>query len=529
MLAGSVYAQRGTGDWMTAGFDAQRTNWVRSDNKISPASMAKPGFKLVWKMKFDNEARQLNSVNAPSLMDFYIGYRGFRTLAFFSGSADRVIAVDTDLARLEWQNKYTTPADAQGTPGCPGGITASVTRPTHTAYPPPSFGRGFGRGTPAKSGVGEPHQGSVVLAALASRREFAPRPQPVKPSRGTAAPPENPFAPHVQYAMVLSSDGKLHLLWVSNGNEPDPGIPFVPPDANATGLISYDSSVYVATTGSCGAAGNGVWAMDLGTHKVNHWKASSEVAGTAGPAIGPDGKLYVAAGHDLVALSPKKLETLAIYKSPDASFTSTPVIFNYKDKDLIAVTTDDGRLHLLDTSSLNTEQPLARSDAFSSTAYAAGALASWQDAAGTRWILAPAGGEAADKAGFKAAGGELKNGAIVAWKVVDKDGKPALERGWVSRDMTSPLPPIVVNGVVFAVSSGEYRTNDPNVSVSERVQKSGKAVLYALDGLSGKELWNSGDTITSFVHSGALAAGGTRVYVASYDGTQYAFGFPIEH
>ena len=54
-------------------------------------------------------------------------------------------------------------------------------------------------------------------------------------------------------------------------------------------------------------------------------------------------------------------------------------------------------------------------------------------------------------------------------------------------------------------------------------------MLYALDAQTGKELWNSGKTITSFVHSGGLAAGGGRVYVGAYDGTQYAFGFPIEH
>ena len=95
--------------------------------------------------------------------------------------------------------------------------------------------------------------------------------------------------------------------------------------------------------------------------------------------------------------------------------------------------------------------------------------------------------------------------------------------------MVSPLAPVVVNGVVFALSSGEFRSGDPKISAAERANRSKHAVLYALDGLTGKELWNSGDTITSFVHSGGLAAGGSRVYVATYEGTQYAFGFPIEH
>jgi hypothetical protein len=35
--------------------------------------------------------------------------------------------------------------------------------------------------------------------------------------------------------------------------------------------------------------------------------------------------------------------------------------------------------------------------------------------------------------------------------------------------------------------------------------------------------------MTTFVRRGGLAAGGSRVYVATQDGTQYVFGYPIEH
>ena len=105
----------------------------------------------------------------------------------------------------------------------------------------------------------------------------------------------------------------------------------------------------------------------------------------------------------------------------------------------------------------------------------------------------------------------------------------AFQPGWVSRDIAAPLPPIVTNGVVFALSSGEFRSNDPKISAEQRVKKSTNATLYALDGETGKELWNSGQTIGSFVHSGRLSAGETRVYLASYEGTEYAFGIPIEH
>ena len=92
---GVSYGQRGAGDWMTSANDAQRSSWVRMDGKISAESMQKPGFTLLWKVKPKNEARQLNTLTQPALLDFYIGYRGFRSLAFVGGSSDTITGIDT--------------------------------------------------------------------------------------------------------------------------------------------------------------------------------------------------------------------------------------------------------------------------------------------------------------------------------------------------------------------------------------------------------------------------------------------------
>ena len=181
-------------------------------------------------------------------------------------------------------------------------------------------------------------------------------------------------------------------------------------------------------------------------------------------------------------------------------------MFEFKGKDLIAVTTNDGAMHVIDAADLS--KPLASTPAFGS---AGGAVASWQDMSGGRWILAPSAK------------------AVVAWKLVEKSGGVALEAGWTSRDMVTPVTPVIVNGVVFALASGEFRTSDASVTAAQRVAKSSKAVLYSLDAMTGKELWNSGDAISTLVGSGRLAAGGGRIYVGGHDGTQYAFGIGIEH
>ena len=60
--------------------------------------------------------------------------------------------------------------------------------------------------------------------------------------------------------------------------------------------------------------------------------------------MGPDGTLYVATGDgELVALEQGTLTVKSSYKAGKA-FTSSPVVFEYKDKDLIAVATRDGQI-----------------------------------------------------------------------------------------------------------------------------------------------------------------------------------------
>jgi outer membrane protein assembly factor BamB len=97
--------------------------------------------------------------------------------------------------------------------------------------------------------------------------------------------------------------------------------------------------------------------------------------------------------------------------------------------------------------------------------------------------------------------------------VVQEDTVPTLRAGWVSRDIRAPLTAAVVNDVVFAIA---------------RFAPPAPAVLYALDGATGKELWNSGGAIATGVPAG-VSAGGSQVYVATGAGALYAFGFPMEH
>ena len=76
-------------EWTTAAFDAQRTGWVRTDARLTRDAVQKGQFQFLWKATFDNDARQLNSLTPPILLDRLIGYRGFKALGFVGGSSDR--------------------------------------------------------------------------------------------------------------------------------------------------------------------------------------------------------------------------------------------------------------------------------------------------------------------------------------------------------------------------------------------------------------------------------------------------------
>ena len=476
---------RGGADWSTGGGDAQRSGSIRTDPKISPATMGKPGFQLAWSVKLRNDSKQGSGLSEPSLMDRYIGYRGFRSYAFVGGSGDNVFALDSDLARIEWSKHFPTTAQVPltapaGTAACPGGMTASVVRPVSAAMANPNagLGGGGGRGGPAKSGVGEPLQGAVTLAALtapAAGRAAA------GPGRGPAANQQQRPRRMPSMLNAVSSDGAFHSLYVSNGEEPELPIKFLPANAKVSGLIIVDDVAYAVTSGNCGGAPNAIWALDTASKAVASYKA--DIVGA--PAFGPDGVVYVATvDGDLLALEPKTLVKKASYSAGQA-FASPAVLFLNGEKPMVAATTKDGTILVLDAG-------LSTVAAKSSGAKATGTLSTWQDAAGARWIAAPSGK------------------AVAAWKF----NGAGLDSAWTSKEIAAPLAPAIVNGVLFTAAVGG----------------TDKATLYALDAATGKEFWNSGSTITSPVgEGGGLAIGGSTVYLGTKDGTLWAFGFPIEH
>ncbi len=494
--------------WLTFGGDSQRSGWARDETAISPETVKQ--FQLLWKLKLDNEPKELNALTPPIAVNPVYTNHGAETFVVVGGSSDNLYVIDADSGKLVWQKHFTNTA------------------------PPPS---------------GPQSTGSY----------FCPN-----ALNDTPAIQSTSKGPTVY---VISIDGKLHALNLVTGEDRFPPATFVPPYSKNWSLNVVGDVVYTTTSQNCGQAKSGVWAMDV-TSPDKHaafFQANGYgggIWGRGGASVGVDGTVYGATGDGaadpnsskyadtVLALESKTLKLLDYYMPANANYltrkdldmgNTTPVVFSYKGRQLVVTSGKEGALVLLDAKSLGGEahrKPLFQTPLYANAGADIaghgfwGAFGTWEDSKGTRWVYAPAWGPVNPAAPpVPTANGPAPNGSIMAFKVEDKDGQPALIPAWISRDMNVPEPPIIANGVVLALSSGEFTRQISETgtiySAQERISRTtGNAVLYAFDAQTGKELYSSGKAMPSFTHLGGLALTEGRVFATTHDSTVFAFGVP---
>jgi hypothetical protein len=481
-------------DWPSQGGNPQRDGWAKYEKGFTKQNVG--GLQLLYTYQAENQTKGLNALTAPLVNGLLITYRGFKEMLVFGGSSNTVYSVDADLNRLIWKVQLSSKAPAakedKRAGSCSGGLTAAL------AMPGSSTASGRGGGFRRVTG-------------------------PVTPAARPALPP-NPGLLATGFGrpgafLAVGSDGDLHVLNTATGEDRVPAIPFVPAGANVSSLNISDDTVYAATSDNCGGAPNAVYAADLSsaTPKVASFATNGAgTTGALGTAIGKDGTVYVqiSSGHGdlageynntVVALTSKTL-TAKDYFTPASKQSSsgdgaTPMVFDWKGKELLLAAGGDGSLYLLDTASLggaDHHQPLSKTSAAGKGFR--GGFASWEDTATrTRWVYASLGGSAA-------------HGSIAAFTVDEKDGHPALVPNWTSRAIAAPGSAAIANGIVFVLATGDGKKNS-------------HAVLYALDGVTGKELYSSQALVRSFSHNGGLAIANRRIYFTTHDNAVYCFGF----
>lgn len=490
-------------DWLTDGGDVQRTAWQRNETLLNPETVGK--LRILWKVQLDNVPREMHALLPPLIIGEMATPGGPKELAIVAGSSDNIYAIDVQAGRVLWQRHFDYPpmktSRREGDTLCPGGQTAT-----------PVIG---------------PQDGS-------GRRTI--------------------------YA--LDGSGALRQLNAADGREIAAPIHYTWRDGKAYALNLFNNVLYTTTAQGCAGNPNQVWAMDLSN--VENVKVfnpgSGGLWGRTGAAIASDGTVFAPTGDGVydpenqvygngiigVRLEGKELKLKDYYipsnwawlRKRDLDMNVTPAIFTANGRELMVSSSKECRIWLMDVKSIggaDHQTPLYRTPLLCNEEvdFAAagvwGSMATWQDRGGTRWVLTPIWGPPHSEFKPPISYGRVAHGAIVALKLEQVKGQFVLTPAWMSRDMDLAEPPVIANGVVYTYGNGENATQATaegglNSSAPRRIPLSKKAVLYALDAQTGKELYSSGTQIASFNHFSGVSVANGRVYLGTFDGILYCFG-----
>lgn len=211
--------------WATWGGGADRLGWAKTETAISPQTA--PKLALKWRLQLDIKPKfeVLSSSTAPVIAENVGTPRGRKDLVFVVAYDDTVYAVAADTGEIVWRRRFENPLK-------PG---------TEATYLCPN--------TQNTTPVVDPRTGTLY---------------------------------------VLTSDGRLHSLSTSTGEELAPATDFVPPFARTWSLNLVDGVIYTPVTRGCGGA--------------VLWKASVSGPVNSGPItyrVGDRQFVAIAAGHAL--------------------------------------------------------------------------------------------------------------------------------------------------------------------------------------------------------------------------------------
>ncbi len=441
-----------TTDWWSFAGDGLRDGWEKSESRFTQAEVK--DFKLLWQRKLDGGKN--GALLPPLVLGQLIGYRGFKELAFVAGSGNRMWAIDADLNRMYFDKPFDV---GQVEASCNGELTAAPSLPSPVVFRP---------GTRTR------------------RRDVNP-------------------------VFLLTADGLLRRVNQEDGSELQKPVRFVPRGLQAQPLNVLDDVVYTSTRKGCFQE-PAVWKLDTNDNDATavSAKLQSNVAGLNGVIVDADGKAFVETEEGEVIGFSKELKATQHYKTGGGQKNNlaSPTVFTYRTVQFVVAAGRDGRLHLLKSG--NSFEEVSESATLTAKKSGAiwGGISSWEAADGTRYVLAPVWGQLSGSFGKAMKARNAKHGAIVAFKL---DGeKPELKPLWVSADMDSPTPPVIAQGIVFALSNKKHAT------------------LYALDGLTGQQLFSSGDQVQAAGNLAGISVANGRIYFATTDNTLQVFGKYLE-
>jgi len=536
---GGSASEKKSDEWLTWGYDQQRTGWNQGEATLSKNNVSQ--LELKWQTQLSTKPQDvvLSTLTSPLVVENVNTAQGAKTLVFVVGADDTVNAIDAASGKVVWQKKFTNNIR----PKQPATWLCSNTQ----------------NATP----VIDKQNGIIYLT---------------------------------------TSDGKLRGLSVNNGEERFTPSDFVTPFARNWSLNLIDGVIYTPVARGCGGAIANFAAMDIKdpAHPQAHYYTSTGrpagAWGRGGVVLGPKGFYTQTAdgpydpaggkfGETVMALSLKDMRLVDSFTPSNWQYLNTkdldlgsagPVVLPFQKWTLVASAAKEGVIYLLDANNLggaDHHMPLYQGPRWGNDEVQLwgrglwGAMATYEDGQGRRWLYMPMWGpQAKDAPAFQHTYGDAPEGSVMAFQISVENDKPTLTPVWRSRDMHVPDPPVVANGVVYAIQTGENTTQSvggsgggqapggrggqPAPPASAPGAASGAAgrgpgssdfaaamiagakmratpvtnlVLYAFDAETGKELYSSDKIISSWVHYSEPVVAGGRVYVTTWDGHVYCF------
>jgi outer membrane protein assembly factor BamB len=520
-------------EWLTWGYDPERTGWNRAETALSPRTVAK--LKPVWNTALGVPVDKyvLSTVTAPVLVAGVATPSGARDILIVHGADDRLFALDAATGAKLWEKSFPNPAHAQKS-------RSWLCADTPNATPTIDKARGL--------------------------------------------------------VFFIPSDGKLRAVSLLDGAEKMTPVEFVAPFARAWSLNLIDNVIYSPSGRACGevsdksspmfaAARSGLRrtpagpmldasavqaadVSDLSNPKVTRfytsgarpaapWGRGGAVKGPGSVFVETSDGLYDPAGGDfsesVLKLAPEATRLMDSFTPTvwrdnlkhDLSGSSSPVVFAFAGKTLLAVSQKESVLRILDTAKPGGadhmtplwESPHLGNDAKTGTDPSRGVwgAVTTYETGGRRFLYVPLYGEPSKESPvFPVTNGETPNGRVMAFEVKNDGGKISAVPLWTSHDMIMPDPPVVANGVVYALSTGGQamqngaKVGDPRmpypVSAVLRSTPVSNMVLYAYDAVSGRKLWDSGKTMTDWVHFSEPVVAQGKVFLVTHDAHVVAYG-----
>ena len=522
-----------TNEWLTWGYDQERTGWNRAETTLTAKNVSR--LKPLWstQLAVPVDKYVLSTMTSPVVVSGVATPGGTADMLFILGANDTLFAVDASSGKQLWSKSFPNPQTPKKSKEwlCPG-----------TANDTPVIDKARG----------------IVF--------------------------------------FITSDGKLRGLSLADGAERLAPVAMTAPFARAWSLNLIDNLVYSPSGRACGEvtdkssleyvaamsglrrAGSGplldassVNAADVsdlahpvvtrfftsGARPAAPWGRGGVTRAPGGVVLETsDGRYDPAAGdfsESILKLSPRAARLMDSYTPTnwmdnlmhDMSGSASPVVFNFAGRPLVAVSQKEGVLRLLDAANLGGaghmtplwQSPKLGNDEKTGTDPGRGvwgAIAT-MEANGKRYLYFPMQGHPSkDAPVFPKTNGEIPDGSIMAFQVLNDGGKISAAPVWTSANMIMPDPPVVANGVVYALSTGGQAMQNVahvgdkrmtyDVSSVLRSTPVSNMVLYAYDAESGKQLWSSGKALTDWVHFSEPVVALGKIFVATHDGHVVAFG-----